>query len=202
MIDWNAYRIAYDHMTYAEVVAFHDKVWEKHPVQEHYSPDHLAAFFAGASGGRVLEVGGWRGEAAHQILSAHPELWGWDNYEICRGAAESPVTADPRYNSIHPTDWPWLLPAGDYQIAVLAHVIEHVRSNQLSELVGWLEQNEVERVYVESPLRDIGRSWRGQTSAHVLEIGWPEVTKMFAASGYRVESRDRAEHGEVLYFGR
>lgn len=200
MIDWNAYRTAYDRMSFAEVVAFHDQVWDKYPVQEHYSPDHLAGFFDGLRG-RVLEVGGWRGEAARQILVT-PDITGWDNYEICRGAALSPVTEDPRYQGIHPSDWPWLLPAGDYQIAVLAHVIEHIRANQLSQLVGWLEQNDVEHVYVESPLRDIGRSWRGQTSAHVLEIGWPEVTRLFGDSDYRVYSRDRADHGEVLCFGR
>jgi hypothetical protein len=196
VIDWNAYRTAYDRMSFADVVAFHDKVWDKHPIQEHYSPAHLAAFFANL-GGRVLEVGGWRGEAARQILST-TDIIRWDNYEICRGAAESPVTDDPRYRSIHPTDWPWLLPVGDYEVAVLAHVIEHIRANQLALLVGWLEQNGVENVYVESPLRDIGRSWRGQSSAHVLEIGWPEVTRMFARSGYRVDSRDSAAHGEVL----
>ena len=203
MIDWNAYRAAYDSLTFQQVADYHDQVWDLYPDQRHYSREHMDAFFAPLGSVRVVEVGGWRGEAAAQILNRYP-VTGWDNYEICRGAVETPVTEDHRYRAIHPSDWPWLIPIVGYDVAVLAHVIEHIRAVQLRFLIEWLADSGVKHTYVEAPLAEIGRSWRGQSSAHVLEVGWPEVVDLFAESGYELTSRSRhdEELADILIFSR
>lgn len=202
MIDWNAYRAAYDGMTFEDVVRFHDAVWERFPNQEYYSADHLAGFFSDLGPVRVVEVGGWRGEAAQQILSAHP-VESWTNYEICRTAALSPVTIDSRYTGIHLDRWVWEMPVSPFDVAVLAHVIEHVRAPQLRSLIEWLSLCEVRHMYVEAPLIDVGRSWRNSTSAHVLEIGWPDVIRLFGEFGFYQTSRGTHDGiGEVLTFRR
>lgn len=202
MIDWNAYRAAYDGMTFEEVVRFHDEVWERFPIQEYYSPDHLAAFFSERGPVRVVEVGGWRGEAANQILAAYP-VHSWTNYEICRTAALSPITSDKRYTGVHLDRWAWEMPVRTFDVAVLAHVIEHVRAEQLRSLIAWLALCEVRHLYVEAPLIDVGRSWRNSTSAHVLEIGWPDVIRLFGEAGFFQDTRSTHDGiGEVLTFVR
>lgn len=205
MIDWNAYRAAYPSMSYAEVAAFHRLVWERHPDQRHYSEPHLAAFFVGSLGlSSVLEVGGWQGEAAAQILTAHPEIVHWDNFEICEDAALRPVTDDPRYRATFADRWPWELAlSSPHETAVLAHVIEHMLPDQLSALIRWLAGNGVRRAYVEAPLREDPHSWRNSTSAHVLEIGWRAVIDLFAGSGFVLADRHLASPDHhVLIFGR
>lgn len=185
MIDWDAYRARYDEMPYIEVAAFHRTVWDAYPDQEHHSPEHLAAFFAGIDARRVLEVGGWRGSAAGRTLAAHPAIVAWTNYEVCEPAVRAPLTDDPRYRPIHPPCWPWevTLPSR-YDTAVLAHVIEHMRARQLERLVEWVAAAGVRDVYVETPLREGPRSWRRANSAHLIELGWSGVRGVFAAAGY------------------
>lgn len=192
MIDWDAYRAAYPTMTYNDVAAFHRQVWERYPDQGYHSPAHLRHFFDDRLSGwpvRVLEVGGWRGEAAATILADHPSIVTWTNYELCEGAVKSSVVKDPRYRGIFPDRWPWEIDAGSHDIAVLAHVIEHMTAAQLGRLVGWLADNGVRYVYVEAPLRDKPRAWKRSSSAHLLEIGWTGVIGLFARSGYVLRER-------------
>jgi hypothetical protein len=204
MIDWDAYRAAYPRMTYAEVADFHDRIWARHPDQRHCSPDLLAAFFATvASGVAVLEVGGWRGEMAAHILAQRPDLRSWLNLEICRGAVGQPVLDDPRYRGMFPPAWAWDMALIErHEVAVLAHLIEHISAAQLGRLVPWLAENGVRQVYVESPLADGPRSWRRSTTAHLLEIGWEGVVALFGEHGYRVKHRESyAANRTVLFFG-
>lgn len=212
MIDWNDYRARYDAMSYEDVAAFHRRVWDLFPDQSHHSPSHLAAFFDARVAGRpvrVLEVGGWRGEAAAASLERHPSIVAWVNYEICEPAATSPVTDDPRYRGMWPTRWPWEVtpPGGRYDVAVLAHVIEHMKVRQLVMLVSWLAAAGVREVYVEAPLRETPRSWRRSDTAHILEVGWASVIGIFKRSGFAMSERHSYEASghptrHVLIFGR
>lgn len=190
MIDWDAYRAAYPRMTYPEVVAFHERVWADYPDQEYCSRDLLVRFFLGVpEGSGVVELGGWRGEMASMILAMRPDLWDWCNLEICADAVVRPVTDDPRYRPVHPRRWPWELPPERHEVAVLAHVIEHISELQFRQLVPWLVASEVRHVYVEAPLHDARRSWRHSTSAHVLELGWNVILPFFAEYGFHVRER-------------
>jgi hypothetical protein len=204
MIDWDAYRAAYPAMSYAELVAFHSRVWGVYPCQEYHSAALLAGFFASGDARSVLEVGGWRGEAAAASLSAHPEMVRWDNYEVCEEAVRASVPTDPRYCATAPDRWAWeLMLDTRYDTAVLAHIIEHMLAAQLVRLVDWLIAAGVSRMYVESPIRDTPLAWRHSTSAHVLEWGWNEVIPFLASRGFRVTGRwDERPERTVLYLER
>lgn len=190
MIDWQSYRASYPTLSYADVARFHEDVWAAFPVQEQHSRSALDAFFAGPQPVRVVEVGGWRGEAAARTLAAHPEIRSWDNFEICRQAAEAPVTSDVRYAGIHPASWAWEQDPRPYDAAVLSHVIEHMSGRQVAALIGWLAACGVSRVYVEAPINDKPRTWHRSENAHVLEIGWTAVIALFDRHGYVVAHRD------------
>ena len=190
MIDFKAYREAYDSMSYADAVRWHSEVWRAYPEQDKHSSDHLSRFFADHSVGRVVEVGGWRGEAADRFLQAHPGIESWHNYELCREAAYSPVTADPRYVGVWPGDWTWCVDPPQADVAILSHVIEHMRAAQLRKLVGWVDVTGAEAVYLEAPLWDQPRSWRRSSSMHVLEIGWDDVIPMWEEHGFHVAGTD------------
>jgi hypothetical protein len=190
VIDWAGYRARYDAMTYADVAAFHDGVWDAFPAQEQHSRAAMDAFFAGHQPFHVVELGGWRGEAAARVLAAHPEIRSWDNFEVCRPAAESPVTADPRYRGLHPETWAWEQPPRPYDVAVLSHVIEHMKGRQVAALVAWLAACGVRRAYVEAPIRDKPRTWHRSHNGHVLELGWRDVRALFAAHGFVVTHRE------------
>jgi len=201
-INWNRYRARYDAMTYAEVAAFHRVIWESYPEQAQHSTEHLAAFFSGLVSPSVVELGGWRGEAAGTMLARFPGIVLWDNYEICEPAARKPVTPDPRYHGIFPDRWPWELPTSRYDTAVLSHVIEHVRARQLRELADWLHRCGVEHLYVEAPLEDAARTWGSYEGAHVLELGMPEVVDLLSEYGFVVQSRAWHEpESHVLFLG-
>ncbi len=203
-INWDAYRAAYPRMTYAQVAAFHRQVWRHFPDQRHCSPEHLDRFFETVpAGARVVEVGGWRGEMAARILANRPDLASWLNLEICQDAVTRPVTTDPRYRGVFPPTWAWDTPLECHDVAVLAHLIEHISWRQLRSLVAWLAMAEARQVYIESPLADGPRSWRHSTTAHLLEVGWDSVTALLAANGYAVRERfDYAPGRTVLFVGR
>ena len=191
MIDWDAFRAGYDRMTYIELVDFHDRIWDLFPDQSKHSVSLLHTFFETVpEPARVVEVGGWRGEAAEEILSSEGlVIECWDNFEICRGAVAHPVLTDPRYHGESPARWLWETEPGDYNVAVLAHVIEHMRGAQLEALAGWLAASGVQSAYVEAPLYNGPRRWLHSSSSHVLEFGWNGVIELFARHGLAVRER-------------
>lgn len=187
-LDFDAYRAAYDRMTYAQHAAFYELVALEYPEQAQHSREHLDEFFWGLHGRlSVLELGGWRGEAAGHILAHYPNVRRWLNVEICRTAAENPAVQDIRYAAWSPKGWPWETPLRKtYGVGVLSHVIEHMKARHLARLIPWMADAGVEWLYVEAPLKHKPREWAGSQSTHVLELGWPEVLGLFAESGYQL----------------
>lgn len=183
-IDWDAYRAQYDSLSYAEHQAFYDKVWDYHPVQVHYSGLGLASFFFDDQARHVVEVGGWRGEAAAATLAAHPSIASWRNFEICCGAASDPVVEDSRYRAISPPIWVWRTPPIAADTAVLAHVIEHMRGDQVEMLLDWLIDCGVQRMYIETPIELGGQDFTGYLGSHVLELGWDAVEQLMLDRGF------------------
>lgn len=182
MIDWDAYRSGYDSMSYADQVAFYDKVWRLHPEQRHYSPDACSKFLSVVEPDRVLEVGGWRGELAAEMLPLFPKIMHWHNIEICRGAVENSVCSDPHYSTQVPSEWMWELPHEPGGVLVAAHVIEHMTKEQVLSLL-WSTRPRA--AFVQSPLTEKGQDWAGYNGSHVLKSGWEEVIDFFGWYGLK-----------------
>ena len=179
-IDWDAYRAAYDGMTYGEQVAFYDRVWDLHPDQHHYDAEACFAFLTVAQADRVIEIGGWRGHLAAEMLPRLPAIRRWHNVELCRGAVAATVCDDRRYTAQVPTRWAWEMTHEPGGVLVAAHVIEHMTLAQVGALVGALRPR---AAFVQSPLTDTGQDWAGYGGSHVLRAGWSEVIALFAAHG-------------------
>lgn len=204
MIDWDAYRAAYPTMSYPDLVEFHSRVWAAFPDQDYHSHDLVASFFANGEARNVIEIGGWRGEAAATTLAHHSEILRWDNFEVCAEAVAASVPTDQRYSATAPDRWPWEIALeGGYDTAVLAHVIEHMLARQLAQLVDWLTAAGVRRMYVESPIRNTPLAWRHSTSAHVLEWGWDQVIAFLSNRGFVVTGRwDERPERTVIFVER
>ena len=183
---WDQWRAEYKATSYAAQQDFYSGVWATNPDQRHFTATAALAFFDG-SARRVIEVGGWRGELAALVLTAHPEIELWRNYELCREAAAAAVSTDPRYEGVSPPDWVWSLPPAElagFDTLVLSHVIEHMTAEDLAALLAALHSPR--RVYVESPLFDEPRDWAGYHGTHILELGWRGVDALFASAGFRL----------------
>lgn len=174
MIDWDAYRAAYDGMGPAEQAAFYARVWELHPDQRHFDADACGRLLDAAAPASVQEVGGWRGELAAAVLPSRPGILSWRNREVCEGAASHPACADPRYS----------LGLGPADALVMSHVIEHMR---LREAEAYVEAVRPRAAFVQSPLSEDGQDWAGYRGSHVLREGWREVEAMMARHGLRRE---------------
>lgn len=198
---WDAYRLAYPEMTYAEVAEAHQWVWENYRDQSHHSPEKLDEFFSTISQKTVvLEVGGWRGEAAQAMLEKYLDIARWVNFEICEDAVLNPVSKDRRYSPIWPRTWAWELPPPPADVAVLSHVIEHVSDEQLPLLLRWISASGARHVYIEAPMLDGGQGWMGGNTAHVLTTGWDGVVDLLDASDYRVRDKTLAKLDHYVLF--
>lgn len=193
MVDFDDWRARYDSMSWADHVAFYDReVWANHQDQRHYDSGSAARFLAEVQPERVLELGGWRGELADEMLRAFPWIASWTNLEVCRGAAEHPVARDGRYQARVPGDWPWRdRLAAD--ALVLSHTIEHMTSAQVADLIGAAS---VTSIYIAAPLNDQPTDWSGYWGSHILDIGWDQLSVLIEASGFRSipELRMRVDH--------
>lgn len=158
------------------IIKWHSKLYADYPEQTHFNKEVACLFFDTFAGGSVVEVGGWRGEMADTILP-NEEIVSWDNYEVCAEAAADPVCTDKRYCSHHKR----VTVAPTCDTLILSHVIEHLTDVEARLL---LETTDAEVVYVDAPLSDAGVTWDGETCFHVLEMGWPDLDRLFAIQGY------------------
>ena len=198
---FDAYRAAYPRMSYMDVVKQHRWVWQHYRDQFHQSAELMDEFFAGLfTRTLVLEVGGWRGEAAKRTLAAYPDIKGWFNFEICDLAVKNPITTDSRYHPIWLDRWVWETPAPVVDVGILSHVIEHVSDKQLPHLIGWMAESRAKHIYIESPINVDGQDWTGNNSAHVLTLGWQRVFDILESYNYVVQEQHDAPSGHPVVF--
>ena len=100
-IDWDAWRRRYPWMSHQDQVDFYEEVWAAHPVQRHY--DLKAALAAIPDEPlHIVELGGWTGQLAAEVLAVRPKLRSWKNIEICKSALEAlGHCSDYRYVGYH-----------------------------------------------------------------------------------------------------
>jgi hypothetical protein len=186
-LDFDAWRAAYPTMTDEVRRAWDATCYLHWPEQAHGSLDAIRAFTA--PGGKVLEVGGWRGDHAGACLKENPAIESWTNVEFCAEAARNPKTADPRYRVVVPHRFRWWedRPSLEADVLVMSHVVEHL---SVEDLCGLLDAvMAIPRVYAEAPLPEGGSSWHGYLGTHVLPVGWSTVEALFQERGWKVEER-------------
>lgn len=193
---FDEYRARYDELTDDEHKAAYDEWFAKYPEQAHYTRDAVAAFIA-AHPLPVIEIGGWDGALAAEMLRAFPGLPSWDSIDICRAAcrvAAQRLHAEPRRFVIwHPEsfrwwrnlDWRPTLPPSSI---VCSHTIEHLSDADALSLIESLP-NAIRAIYLESPLKSEGQTWDGYAGSHVLTLGWNAIDEALERKGFAVASR-------------
>lgn len=180
---FDAWRANYDQMSYADQQAFYDRFEAEHPAQAGYLLDggleHFTRFFehclAHLPKTYVLELGGWKGELAREMLNRFPSLSVWCNVEICCRAIKRTVFSDARYLTYNPPDQPWKVALPPGNVLVASHFIEHIKSLELDKLLRNLPAT-LRYAALVAPLPATGPvDWSGYHGSHILEQGWQEV---------------------------
>lgn len=137
----------------------------------------------------VLELGGWKGELARDMLAQFPQVALWANVEICREAVTKRVCQDPRYTATTLGDFFWRAQpawAEGYNTIVLSHVVEHMRLQDFAGTIAHCAAKAIAYLYIDIP--DLGggepQGWQGLTATHILEGGWNDLEAILAQHGY------------------
>lgn len=185
-IDWDRWRARYDAMSFREHQEFNRQVSLQYPEQRCFNADAVRDFLHKTKPERVLELGGWDGGLAAEVLPGFPNISKWVNYDITPLAAR--VCDDPRYELVVVSDWPWKLPqAGDVLIA--SHVLEHMLMSEIEHL---LSEWDVRAVFMDIPIGSGTPVWHGYEGTHILEVGSTELLFRLGRLGYEVTYCDPA----------
>lgn len=204
------WRQNYDQLSYAEHLAFYEALYEVFPNQDYGTASEAVAFGKQLPMGvRVLELGGWSGRLAELLLNECPQIDHWFNFEVCKPAIANGLR-HLRYSAAVPDDFIWNLPEIP-QVDVLfsAHTLEHLSEDQLRKLLSRL--TEASYLYAEAPLPLTGPvDWTGDTSTHVLKLGWGELEVLLEQFGWelhhacgdvrvfrRIKNAARSAQGEI-----
>lgn len=201
MIDWDRWRANYDSMSWRDQLDFYSMVERLHPDQQFFTAPSVLQFLREAGSPSslcVLEIGGWKGELAAAVGPTKR----WLNIEIFPEA----IRYGPRegwYRAMVPHDFIWNagVPIG-YDVLIMSHTIEHIRFHEFTKII---EQFDGAWVFLEAPLHDQPRDWRGYGGTHVFEAGWGDVDDLMGRHGLRpVHRSDGADwtEGRIVWYRR
>lgn len=194
-IDWNAWRANYDTMSFADHQEFNADCVRLHPEQRCWNGEACDRFLAERWPRTVVELGGWDGSLAADMLARHPRIDVWTNYDISPGVPQA--CDDPRYQRVVLDYWPWhYYPQADALIA--SHVFEHMRAEEVVRLVArW----DVGSIYIDCPVGPGPSGWHGYEGSHILEVGSTELLWRLEQVGYKAAYVDNAG-GLIAYLDR
>jgi len=200
VIDFGAWRRQYDDLTYSEQVEFYRAVAEAYPEQIHFNEPAIRTFLDGATG-KVLEIGGWKGELAQRVLPDLPEITEWLNVEIAPQAVTESVCLDPRYLVTIPETFIWDsdLDIESFPTVVASHVIEHMKIREVRNL---LSRIRADRLYVDAPLPPQPSLWGDGQHSHIIEVGWDGLGSLIESHGFRKVGELEGKWGPAYWFRR
>jgi hypothetical protein len=177
--DLDAWRDAYPTATYLEQQAFHSRIWEANPDQNHFDIEQARLAIEHVNPSIVVELGGWDGALAALMLALFP-IKQWTNHELCAEAASVGVGQHPRYSVAVLNDFYW---CHDWRcdLFVASHVIEHLTTEDLDKTIA---ATDTPAIYLDAPLLDDPTPWTGTTTTHILQLGWEGVTALLDDHGY------------------
>lgn len=183
-IDWNAWRERYDEMTFADQQEFYDLVYDQFPAQARYSTRVLERFLTwmGLKSLDVVELGGWDGGLAAEILPGQEEIKSWTNHEISRAAVAATVCDDPRYRGIALGEWYWRRHFVT-DLFIASHVLEHLKLRDVARV---FDTTHARWLYLQSPLGEEASDWQNYRGSHILEVGWRALGEELGKRGYAI----------------
>lgn len=180
MTDWDGWRAGHGSLSFLDNQKFASDFYQICQEQQFYNPTHFDRYINEYKPRTVVEIGGWRGELANDMLPGS-EIASWTNYEICQEAVRDSVCKDERYHPVALTDYLWNGPRINADAFIATHVIEHLSAEELAKLVSLLD---VKTIYFEAPLLEPGQTWDGYEGSHINQYSWDDVHELMRVSGY------------------
>lgn len=185
-IDWDKWRARYDAMSFREHQEFNEHVARVYPEQMCWNGDAVARFLLEEQPSSVVELGGWDGSLAAEMMPRFPCIVTWVNYDITPNVPQ--VCDHPGYERVALDDWPWKRKAaGDVLIA--SHVFEHML---MDEILWLLDEWDVDVVFADVPVGPGTPTWHGYEGTHILEVGGTEFLWRLGSNGWEVKYCDMA----------
>jgi len=131
---------------------------------------------------KVVELGGYEGELALQILEIYPKIQ-WLNVEIIKHRIKRGLE-NYRYREhvLSNQLWNEKLELRGYDVFVSSHTLEHLNAVQVKHLFHYLIGNKIEYLILQTPVKANGQTWQGYGGAHVLRMGSNHMKKMLNPS--------------------
>lgn len=182
-LDWDAWRTAYPTLSYREQQEFHSLIYAQYPEQQHYDTTSVHAVLEQIKPRTIVELGGWNGQLAHQMLDQYPTIERWTNVEICREAADAGAHRHPRYMAATLDDYYWHSGPWICDLFIASHTIEHLSHHHLNQTI---EATQAKALFLDAPLIDAPTNWHAFTGTHILETGWAGVNQTCKQHGYHL----------------
>lgn len=185
---FDTWRELYSELTDAEQSQFYDDIEAKWPWQQHFHPEWFSKAFEDGRLVSVLEVGGWKGELASQMLAKFSNITSWHNIELCKKATDKTVPMSRLvYTFENPTAFTWFKEprTKDADIFISAHTIEHFIDSDLWDLLTWASG--IRLICLEAPISFHQNDWKGYGGTHILKAGWAEIISFMDNLGYDSE---------------
>lgn len=190
-IDWNSWRAHYDDMTTADQQSFYEHVYGGFPDQRRAKTQPLLDLLFHIDGHvQVIELGGWDGGLAKDVLEVAPRVDCWVNYEICRQAIENTVCEDHRYIAWSKPGFYWHYDH-DGDVFVSCHSIEHLKVDHIRKT---LDRTHCRWLHIQTPLAEEPRDWAGYPGTHVIEVGWAGLQAIIESRGWKLLPEISGEH--------
>jgi glycosyltransferase involved in cell wall biosynthesis len=188
------YRKHYDKMTFADLNKVANKWLHIYPEQASYTLPLVIRWFEEhvSQPAMVLEIGGWRGDLAGEILSRFSQVECWHNFDVISDASTQKCR-DERYRLIPLNDYIWNLKLPvSYNALIATHVIEHLKWREVKSLIKWIPE-QIDTVLFEIPIVESAENynWQGHHSTHILEKGWKQIIDEMNASGFEVALKEK-----------
>jgi len=184
--NFNKWREKYSSYSFKEQKEISNELEVLYPKQQQFNTKEVSNFLRNIPNPKILEIGGWKGELASEILTQNKSIILWHNYDICSNAIEKTVCNDKRYKTILLTDFAWNLDIfSKYNVCILSHVIEHIKKHELIKLFDKIKH--IKYIYIDAPLNNpyLSQGWKNYEGTHVLECGWSGVMNML--KGYNLK---------------
>ena len=187
--NWDYYRDLYLRGAYSfdNLVELNNIWYHKIQNQEFYNLNKALNFFSVFDEPvSVVELGCYRGGLAQKILEKNENITSWLGYDICSNALNDILIIDDRFEPVYMNDsWP-VQHEGDFDIFVSTHTLEHLTVSEVRQVLIKLEECCRRAVYLELPLIENGKVWRGGASSHVLRWGRKHFRDIFNSNGWKV----------------
>lgn len=187
--NWDYYRSMYINGMYSfdDLVRLNNIWYHKIQNQEFYNLNKALNFFSILDGPvSVVELGCYRGSLAKSILAENKNITSWLGYDICSDALDETVVTDKRFTPVYMDDQWYFQHKGDFDIFVSTHTLEHMTVLEVQEVLAKLDVWCKRAVYLELPLIESGKVWRGGASSHVLRWGRKQFRDIFNQGEWRV----------------